>query len=164
MTPSSPTPQPDGRYRPSRVARVVLACFLGAALGVVGYTFVYAKGYSYLSNDPAACANCHVMNEQFDGWTKSSHRAVATCNDCHTPPSLVGKYVTKVSNGFWHSFYFTTGAFPEPIRITPRNAAVTEEACRKCHMDIVENIGGAHAGGTDDLACARCHRSVGHLH
>jgi hypothetical protein len=25
------------------------------------YTFVYAKGYSYLTNDPGACANCHIM-------------------------------------------------------------------------------------------------------
>ncbi|MBE2216221.1 MAG: NapC/NirT family cytochrome c, partial [Opitutaceae bacterium] len=57
---------------------------LGAALGICGYTFIYAKGYSYLVNDPAACANCHVMEEQYSGWMKSSHRAVATCNDCHT--------------------------------------------------------------------------------
>src|SRR5688572_32577853 len=41
--------------------------------------------------------------EHFDAWNKSSHRAVATCNDCHTPHNLVGKYTVKAKNGFWHS-------------------------------------------------------------
>ena len=79
----------------NRIARLVLAVAVGSAIGIVGYTFVYAKGYSYLSNDPVACANCHIMNEQYDGWTRSSHHAVATCNDCHTPPDFIGKYTPK---------------------------------------------------------------------
>jgi cytochrome c nitrite reductase small subunit len=145
-----------------------LALFLGLALGSVigigGYTFVYAKGYSYLSNDPAACANCHIMNEQFDGWNHGSHRMVATCNDCHTPHATIPKVVTKARNGFWHSFYFTTGWFPEPIRITAGNQRITEGACRKCHDDIVLAIDPAHAGQEDATACIRCHRDVGHRH
>jgi cytochrome c nitrite reductase small subunit len=132
--------------------------------GIGSYTFIYARGYSYLTNDPAACNNCHVMREQFDGWVKSSHRAVAVCNDCHTPHNLIGKYATKASNGFWHSFYFTTGLFPEPIRITARNRRITEQACRNCHQEIVQAIeGGAH-GDKTELSCVRCHDSVGHLH
>ena len=84
---------------------------------ICGFTFTYAKGGSYLTNNPAACANCHVMREQYDDWSKSSHRAVATCNDCHTPANVLGKYATKISNGFKHSYYFTVGGFPEPIHI-----------------------------------------------
>ena len=57
----------------------------GVTAGIGGFTFIYAKGYAYLTNGPAACANCHVMREQFDGWVKSSHCSVAGCNDCHTP-------------------------------------------------------------------------------
>ena len=57
----------------------------GLAVGIGGYTFVYARGASYLTNDPAACANCHIMREQYDGWTAGSHRAAAACNYCHTP-------------------------------------------------------------------------------
>lgn len=40
----------------------VVAILLGTAFvaGIGGYTFVYAKGGSDLTNDPAACANCHV--------------------------------------------------------------------------------------------------------
>ncbi|MFN0084316.1 MAG: cytochrome c nitrite reductase small subunit [Blastocatellia bacterium] len=143
----------------------MLASLLGMAAGIGIYTFVYARGGSYLTNDPASCANCHVMNEQYEGWLKSSHRAIATCNDCHTPPGLIGKYATKASNGFWHSFYFTTGNFHEPIQITPRNLAVAEQACRKCHTEITQAIGGAHsANGREELSCIRCHRSVGHMH
>lgn len=151
--------------RPGNWRRILGTLVLGIPLGIGIYTFVYAKGYSYLTNNPASCANCHVMNEQYEGWLKSSHRAVATCNDCHTPPGLVGKYATKASNGFWHSFYFTTGSFAEPIRIRPRNQAVTEAACLKCHADLTVGIVSAHAAESGDAgSCVRCHRSVGHLH
>ena len=70
---------------------VIAAGALGAALGLGSYTFAYAKGWAYLTNDPRACANCHVMNEQYDGWIKSSHRAAAVCNDCHVPHAFIGK-------------------------------------------------------------------------
>jgi cytochrome c nitrite reductase small subunit len=144
---------------------ILLAALIGLAAGIGAYTFVYAKGYSYLTNDPQSCANCHVMNEQYDGWMKSSHRAVATCNDCHTPPGVIGKYATKASNGFWHSFYFTTGGFHEPIQIGKRNLAITEQACLKCHAEITQGINNAHsAKGDEGISCIRCHRSVGHMH
>jgi cytochrome c nitrite reductase small subunit len=144
------------------VAAIVLGVALGAAAGIGGYTFIYAKGSSYLTNDPAACANCHVMSDYYAAWMKGSHRAVAVCNDCHTPPGLVPKYATKAQNGFWHSFYFTSGRYPDPLRITPRNTAVTEKACRKCHSEITEAID-AH-GDVGETACIRCHRDVGHMH
>ena len=140
---------------------IVLGVFVGAAAGIGGYTFIYAKGYSYLTNDPAACANCHVMEEQYSGWLKSSHRSVAGCNDCHTPHNIFGKYYTKASNGFWHSYYFTTNTFHEPIQITKRNHEITEQACRGCHQQVVEAIEGPHQG---QISCVRCHLSVGHMH
>jgi cytochrome c nitrite reductase small subunit len=142
---------------------VALAVVIGIAIGIGSYTFIYAKGYSYLSNNPAACANCHIMNEQFDGWTKSSHKAVATCNDCHTPhSSLAAKYAAKASNGFWHSFGFTTGRFPEPIRITRRNFEITERACRHCHADLTLAIEGIDPP-VSKVLCTQCHSRVGHL-
>jgi len=147
------------------VARVVLmaaAVLLGSLVGIGGYTFSYAKGYSYLTNDPRACANCHVMNDHFAAWTRSSHQSVAVCNDCHTPPGLVPKYVTKATNGFWHSFYFTTGGYPDPIRITGRNRAVTERACRHCHEELTQSIDAAHSAGRE-ISCLRCHETVGHI-
>ena len=151
------------RIATGRIA-VVLALTFGLAIGLGAFTFVYARGYSYLSNDPAACANCHIMREHFDAWNKSTHRAVATCNDCHTPHDLVGKYTVKARNGFWHSFYFTTGHYPDPLRITPRNHAVTEVTCRKCHTELTASIDPAHADtGRGGLSCTKCHNDVGHI-
>jgi cytochrome c nitrite reductase small subunit len=137
-----------------------LGISLGLALGVGSYTFVYARGASYLTNDPAACANCHVMQSYFDGWVKSSHRQAAVCNDCHTPDGVVSKYAVKASNGFWHSFAFTSGRFPDPLRIKPHNRAIADESCRKCHAGIVDAIEGPHQLGA--LSCVRCHQAVGH--
>jgi cytochrome c nitrite reductase small subunit len=145
------------------VARISVAIAAGIAVGVGGYTFVYAKGASYLGNDPNACANCHVMQEHFDAWTKSSHRSVATCNDCHAPhENFLSKYLVKGENGFNHSLKFTTGRFHEPIQIRERNRQVTEGACRYCHQQIVDAIDPPHAGDDRDLSCIRCHGAVGH--
>ena len=138
-----------------------LALYLGAALGFGFYTFVYARGYSYLTDDPRACMNCHVMKEQYDGWVKAPHRNVAACNDCHTPHDLVGKYATKARNGFWHSYYFTTQTFEETIRITKNARVIAQDNCRRCHAPVVDAIDGAHAKSRG-LDCLRCHQDVGH--
>jgi cytochrome c nitrite reductase small subunit len=143
---------------PLLIAGVVFGLLVGLGL----YTFVYAQGGSYLTNDPAACVNCHVMNEQYNGWLKSSHHTVAVCNDCHTPHDLIGKYSTKALNGFWHSFAFTSGRFPDNIRITPRNGRITEAACRSCHDEMVHAIDVSGGAEPDTISCVRCHGTVGH--
>ena len=142
-------------------AAFALAVGAGAVAGLGGYTFVYARGASYLTDDPAACANCHGMQPYLDAWLKGSHRAAATCNDCHTPAGLLPKYAVKASNGFWHSFYFTTGRYPDRIRLRPSNVAVADAACVKCHGDVAEAMGlpGEVPPGE---ACVRCHSQVGH--
>jgi len=145
-----------------RLGGIVAGLTLGGGAGLGLFTFQYAKGTSYLTNDPKACANCHIMEDQYSAWLKSSHHGVATCNDCHTPPGLISKYATKASNGFWHSFAFTTGKFHEPIQIKPRNHDVTERACRKCHEAFVHEIDLPQ--GRDRISCTHCHLSVGHAH
>jgi cytochrome c nitrite reductase small subunit len=142
---------------------ILATALLGVLAGLGLYTFTYAQGWAYITNDPAACANCHVMQEQYDGWMKGSHHAVAVCNDCHVPHDLVGKYLTKARNGFWHSFYFTTGTFPEPIRATATSRAIAEAQCRRCHAPIVEAMGTPVHAGDAHVSCIRCHGSVGHL-
>jgi cytochrome c nitrite reductase small subunit len=56
---------------------IAVAVLLGVLVGLGTYTFVYAKGYSYLTNNPAACTKCHVMQAQYEAWLKSSHHSVA---------------------------------------------------------------------------------------
>lgn len=144
---------------------VLLGLLAGLAAGVGGFTFIYARGYSYMTNAPEACANCHVMQDHYDAWRKSSHHAVAVCNDCHTPASVIGKYLTKATNGYHHSMAFTFKKIEGPIMITERNRKVTEAACRKCHQDIVQMIDHPHGGGSQAqaLECLKCHKSVGHM-
>lgn len=142
---------------------ILLGAVLGLAAGLGLYTFVYAKGGSYLTNDPAACTNCHVMQEYFDGWVKSPHRSVAACNDCHTPHSLVPKYATKAANGWHHSYAFTSGRFPDYIQIKSRNLEIVEQACRRCHEPVVFAIDGPPGHGSAAVSCIRCHAAVGHL-
>jgi cytochrome c nitrite reductase small subunit len=140
------------------VLGLVASGVVGIAIGIGAYTFVYAEGGSYLTNDPAACANCHVMQTHYSAWLKSSHRAVAGCNDCHTPStSVVAKYWTKAVNGWNHSYAFTSGDFHEPIRITARNREITEAQCRACHGEVVQAL---DTGGP--VECIRCHDAVGH--
>jgi nitrate/TMAO reductase-like tetraheme cytochrome c subunit len=63
--------------RASHASIVAVAVLLGAVLGLGTYTFTDARGWAYLTDDAGACANCHVMHEQYDGWIKSSHRSLA---------------------------------------------------------------------------------------
>jgi cytochrome c nitrite reductase small subunit len=143
------------------VLSVALALMLGALVGVGVFTFGYARGLSYFSSDPRACANCHVMQNYYDTWQKASHHHVAVCNDCHLPHNFVGKYLTKADNGFFHSLAFTLNNFHEPIQIKARNRRVTQAACLDCHADIVDQMRPADPGGEMQL-CIHCHADVGH--
>ena len=141
---------------------MALAVLFGVCGGLGTYTFYYAEGASYFSNDPKACVNCHIMREQYDGWQKASHHGVATCNDCHIPHGGIAKWLTKAGNGFWHSKGFTLQDFPEPVRIRPSNARVLRENCIACHRETVREIAAPHAAEAEALDCMKCHRSVGH--
>jgi cytochrome c nitrite reductase small subunit len=139
------------------VPALVLTTLLGVGAGIGGYTFVYAKGGSYLTDDPASCANCHVMRSQYDGWARGPHHSFATCNDCHTPTNPVARYAVKTLNGWHHSKAFTTGEYKDVIRIREASRSVVEGQCRACHADLVASMGGP------EVSCIRCHDSVGHL-
>ena len=138
-----------------------LAVALGFMIGIGAYTFHYAKGTSYLSSDPAACANCHIMQPQYDSWQKASHHTVATCNDCHLPPDGLAKWISKADNGFVHSKAFTLQNFKEPIELRDVNRRLLQQNCVRCHQELVENsvadTNSFHAG-----SCVHCHRDVGH--
>ena len=141
---------------------LAIAALFGLCAGFGTYTITYAQGFSYFSNDPRACMNCHIMREQFDGWQKAPHHAVASCNDCHTPRGFVPKYLSKAENGFWHSKGFTLQDFHEPIMIRPKNVAVLQQNCVACHEQIVDGIN-THPGNPQKmLDCLHCHREVGH--
>jgi len=137
---------------------LALAIVGGLAVGIGAYTFEYAEGLSYLSSDPRACVNCHIMQPQFDSWQKASHHTVAGCVDCHLPVEGIDKWIAKASNGWHHSKSFTFQDFAEPIRIKGDNARILQNNCLRCHSELVHEL--VAPGG--DMNCVHCHRGVGH--
>lgn len=130
-----------------------------AAAGWVGYT---SNGLSYLSDDPKACINCHIMTPQYATWQHSSHGRVATCNDCHVPhDNVVRKYWFKAMDGGRHSFMFTFRLEPQVIRAREASKTVIQENCIRCHTTTVQTIAAdVHSGST--RPCIECHREVPH--
>lgn len=155
-----PAPPAAAGERPRLL--LLFAVLFGALAGAGGYTFYDAKGLSYLSDDPRACVNCHVMRDVYDGWERGPHHAVAVCNDCHTPASPFRKYLVKASNGWHHSKAFTLQNWHEPIRIRASNARVLQDNCLRCHGGFLEEIAPHGVVPGDDINCIRCHRGVGH--
>ena len=142
---------------------LIIAVLVGALGGLGLFTFRYGEGLSYFSTDPRACVNCHIMREQYGSWQHASHHTVATCVQCHLPHATVPKLVAKAENGFNHSRAFTLQNFPEPIRITPKNAAILQENCLACHRNLVaELVHGSSSTDADAVQCVHCHRGVGH--
>ncbi|MGD0013627.1 MAG: cytochrome c nitrite reductase small subunit [Bryobacteraceae bacterium] len=137
-----------------QTARFLMAVLIGLVAGLGAYTFRYAQGFSYFSNDPEVCANCHVMREYRDSWQKASHHLRAVCNDCHTPHALLPKYLAKAENGWNHSLKFTLQNFPDPIRIRRVNVERIEGNCICCHAEMVSEMAG--------LQCLQCHTGAGH--
>jgi cytochrome c nitrite reductase small subunit len=140
-------------------AAILVAALVGVVLGLGVFTFEYAQGLSYLSSDPAACANCHIMQSQYDSWQRASHRSVAGCVDCHLPHHGLAKWLAKADNGYRHSKSFTLQDFHEPILMTAGNRRILQNNCLECHGDMTNQLAAGHA---DEVECVHCHRSVGH--
>ncbi|HSW39197.1 MAG TPA: cytochrome c nitrite reductase small subunit [Acidobacteriota bacterium] len=145
-----------------RLLTVAIIIVTGILLGAGGYTFYYAQGFSYLSDDPGVCVNCHIMREQFDSWERSSHRARAACGECHLPQDFFNKWRVKAENGLHHSIAFTFGNFREPIRIKEGNSRVLNENCLYCHEDFVREIAAHRNEEAAGISCVRCHVKSGH--
>ncbi|MBC7772159.1 MAG: cytochrome c nitrite reductase small subunit [Pyrinomonadaceae bacterium] len=152
------------------LSTAIVGALVGAFGGAAGYTAHYASATSYLSEDPKACINCHIMNDQYNSWSSSSHHARATCNDCHVPhDSLVSKFYVKAEHGYRHSKRFTFQNFHEPIQINQASYDVVIDNCVRCHEEMTHDIRLAtHANVIDKsgisggLNCIHCHASVAH--
>lgn len=141
---------------------ITAALVVGLLIGLGLFTFDYAEGLSYFSTDPKACANCHIMNDEYDSWQKASHHTAAKCVDCHLPHRFLPKYLAKAENGYFHSKGFTFLDFHEPIMIKPKNARILQENCLACHGDMVHELVAGATTQKDAVTCVHCHASVGH--
>jgi len=108
-------------------------------------------------DDPALCVTCHVMDPQFGSYIRSTHAAVATCNDCHVDHGVIAGPVSKVKAGVKHVTAFLTGHIAEPIRVSAESRRLIQENCVRCHEPLVRDT--AKGGGP---TCVFCHHDVAH--
>lgn len=109
----------------------------GVIVGLGAYSVYMSRAYSYLSDDPAACINCHIMTPYYQSWNHSSHAQWATCNDCHVPHNnIISKYAFKAKDGLYHSAVFTAKAEPQVIRPRDESYGVIMNNCIRCHTQL----------------------------
>ena len=140
----------------------------GFLVGIVGYALYVGNAASYLSDDPETCMNCHIMAPQYATWKHSSHKEVASCNDCHVPQdNIFNKYFFKASDGIRHSTIFTIRGEPQVIKIHEEGANVVQANCERCHNQLNEKVKtlgmdlATRNHGAGKL-CWDCHREVPH--
>jgi cytochrome c nitrite reductase small subunit len=157
--------------RPPRHWNIPVLLVLGTLFGLgIGIAHV-SRATSYLSDDPKACVNCHIMNPEFASWERGSHARVAVCNDCHVPhDNAVRKYFFKAKDGARHATMFTLRMEPQVIRMHEPGQKVVLENCLRCHGNLFPDAdastlskGAASAARHGDgRLCWECHRDTPH--
>jgi cytochrome c nitrite reductase small subunit len=157
--------------KPSRVLAFSSVATFVIAVGLFVYLMNASKALSYLSSDPKACINCHVMNTQYATWQHSSHAQRADCVGCHLPQEgFINKYIEKGRDGWNHSVAFTFNTFENAIQISDHGSERVQVNCIACHEDAVEIMIDNEARYSDlsqgiqpvERKCWDCHREVAH--
>lgn len=145
-----------------------VAFILGVFLGIVLIILRISNAVAYLSDDPKACINCHVMFPQYETWLHSSHREKAACNDCHVPhESAIKKYFFKAEDGLRHATIYTLRKEPQVIRMHESGRRAVQSNCIRCHGELLEEVSLIHGdyaryASGDGTLCWQCHREVSH--
>jgi len=148
--------------------RLPVILLLGIFLGLFLFILHAARATSYLSDDPTACVNCHVMAPQYATWERGSHGKVAACNDCHVPQdNVINKYLFKASDGMRHSFMFTFRLEPQVIQIKEAGKKAVQQNCIRCHADAIHPvslraISAEMIINKEERYCCDCHRETPH--
>lgn len=155
--------------KPPQNWRIPVIILLGIFMGLGVYSIYVSKVWSYLSEDPKACVNCHIMAPQYATWNHSSHRETATCNDCHVPhDNFARKYYFKGKDGLNHATLFTLRAERQVIFIGEEGKKVVKENCIRCHTNLfdqsklISQTKGNYKVHNTDRECWECHREVPH--
>lgn len=157
------------KLTPPPAWKVPVIIAAGVFFGLVFMILHISNATSYLSDDPRACINCHVMTTEFASWQRSSHARVATCNDCHVPHSnFISKYFFKAKDGVRHATMFTFRLEPQVIVIKEAGINVVQENCMRCHEHQIDqsylsrpiNLSEKEKG--IGRFCWDCHREVPH--
>lgn len=153
---------------PPQQWRMPVVVLLGAFAGLAIYGAYSSRALSYLSDSPETCVNCHIMAPQYATWTHSSHREVATCNDCHVPQDNIFRtYYFKAMDGARHATMFTLRLEPQNIFIHQAGINVVQENCVRCHSTLITDSKlltqtDSFHHKFEDRLCWDCHREVPH--
>ncbi|MCL1861694.1 MAG: cytochrome c nitrite reductase small subunit [Proteobacteria bacterium] len=151
--------------------KLVIPLFLlgGVAAGLGLYSMYTARIFSYLSDDPAACVNCHIMSAAYKSWERSSHSKWTNCKDCHVPQyNKLAGLLFEAKDGLHHAAVLLTNNVPTAPRPLAGAAKVIQSNCVRCHTQLtLEFVRVGKATITDfrhndDKACWDCHRFVPH--
>jgi cytochrome c nitrite reductase small subunit len=124
-------------FRPwSKLAGFAL---LGGFFGGASYVAYISNAASYLSDDPKACINCHIMTPMYASWQHSSH----------------------ANDGLRHSYLFTTRQERQVIEAIPASKAVIQQNCIRCHEPTLQRASTSVAH-FEKRPCIECHREVPH--
>lgn len=153
---------PPGRWR---LPVLIISGFMA---GLLIYVFYISRAYSYLSDKPSTCVNCHIMAPQYATWSHSSHRERASCNDCHVPHNnVLNKYYFKAKDGLRHATIFTLRKEPQVIFIKEEGKQVVQDNCLRCHSGLLSDAT-VSAYTTEfqhvrsERPCWDCHREIPH--
>jgi len=146
----------QGRLRTACYAMGGMTFGLGCAVAAI------SNAASYLSDDPKACINCHIMNPEYASWQHSSHGRVTVCNDCHVPHgNLAAKLFYKAKDGSRHSLLYTLRRENQVIQAIPGSKKVIQQNCLRCHRNAVAGaVAPVHQ--SFERSCTDCHREVPH--
>ena len=141
----------------------------GLVVGLGGLFMYLLRMHTYLTDDPAACVNCHIMTPYYATWMHSSHARDATCNDCHVPHNnIFAKYFFKAKDGMNHVRKFVTFNERQAITAEDASAGVIMDNCIRCHTQLNQefvNTGMISYVDTKNgkgKACWDCHTDVPH--
>lgn len=155
---------PNKKSRWRRVAVFLIAVLVGMGI----FLAKEASIVSYMSDNPQACVNCHVMTPVYNSWMHSSHRERASCNDCHVPQdNLFNKYFFKAKDGLFHATIFTARMEPEVMFMREESEKVVQDNCIRCHVQQITQVKyygwlENHKENRTQRNCWSCHQELPH--
>ena len=137
--------------------------FIASAAAVIalGFFVFVTNAPAYGGSAPETCANCHVMDSQYENWYHAPHEKATECVDCHLPhENVAAYYLEKGRQGAKDVYAFTTGDIPVAIRASEKTKGIIQSNCLRCHEQKVESI--VMGAQPFDRYCWDCHRTVSH--
>ena len=134
---------------------------IAAAVLALGYFAYVTDAAAYGGSAPETCANCHVMDSQYENWYHGGHEDFAKCTDCHLPhDNLAVYYAEKGRQGAKDTFALVTGRIPVAIRASEKTKEIVQSNCIHCHETTAETV--VMGAQPFDRYCWDCHRNVAH--